>query len=249
MGKRDDAIMAFKEMAERSTLQRRWLPTKAWVDAIDHAKEQTFSNKIVSTAINFICQSLGSKFSTTNGDFTVFHAQFKVNTELETIKKQTVHFYYVQPTTLKDKPKVSNDIRYWQQQYDKFSSMRQSNRKRKAVDDTANIKNPRKQPRSVDEPLSIDIELNVQLISKLLCMSQRQEPLQTSNLCSSTPQSFEEASTMLRDAWKEQHPHITFPEGYLTLEQIVEVNGPAISDEASEVNDAPAGIAKSGDIN
>jgi hypothetical protein len=78
---------------------------------------------MVSTAIHFICQSIGSKFSTTNGEFAVFHAQFKVDTGLEATVKQIVHFYYVQPTTSKDKPKVSNDIRYWKQQYNKFSSM------------------------------------------------------------------------------------------------------------------------------
>jgi hypothetical protein len=93
MGKPDDAIKAFKETAELSTLQRWWLPTKTWADAIDHAKQEIFTNKMVSTAINFICQSLGSKFSTTNGEFAVFHAAFVVNTGLEATVKQTVHFY------------------------------------------------------------------------------------------------------------------------------------------------------------
>jgi hypothetical protein len=93
---------------------------------------------MVSTAINFICESLGSKFSTTRGELSVFHnATFVVNTGLEATCKQTVHFYYVQSTT-KDKPKVLNDIHYWQQQYNKSSSMRQSNRKRKARDTCGN---------------------------------------------------------------------------------------------------------------
>jgi hypothetical protein len=116
MGKHDDAIKAFQESAELSTLQRRWHPTKIWADAIAHAKQEVFTNKkMVSTAINFICQSLGSKFSKMNGEFAAFHAAFVVNTGLEATVKQTVHLYYVQPATSKDKPKVSNDIRYcWQ---------------------------------------------------------------------------------------------------------------------------------------
>jgi hypothetical protein len=177
MTKRDEAIMAFKEMAERSTNQRRWLPTKAWVDAINHGKRQTFTNKIVSTANNFICQNMGSKFSTTKGGFVVFHAVFQVNTGLEDIVKQNVHFYYVQPTARIQKPIVCKDICYWQQQYDKFSNMRKSNRKREARD-TAGSTKPSKQPRNVDEPhvdkpLSKDIEWNyLQLISKLLSMRQ-----------------------------------------------------------------------------
>jgi hypothetical protein len=122
MTKRDESIKAFKEIAEQSAFQRRWLPTKTWVDAIDHAKQQRLTNKMVTTAINFICERLGSKFATTKGEFAVFHAAFVVNTGLEEATcKQTVHFYYVQSTTLEDKPKVSNDICYWQQQYDNFS--------------------------------------------------------------------------------------------------------------------------------
>ena len=100
-----------------------WLPTKTWVDAIDHAKKQRFTNKMVTTAINFFCQSLGSKFATTNGEFVVFHAQFVADTGLEMTVKQTVHFYYVQSTDLKDEPKVPIDIQYWQQQYNKFLNM------------------------------------------------------------------------------------------------------------------------------
>jgi hypothetical protein len=41
------------------------------------------TNKMVSKAINFICESLGSKLSTTNRVFAVFHAAFVVNTGLE----------------------------------------------------------------------------------------------------------------------------------------------------------------------
>jgi hypothetical protein len=81
----------------------------------------------------------------------VFHEHFEVDTGLGAKCKQTVHFYYVHPTT-KDKPKVLNDICYWQQ-YNKFLSMRQSNRKRKAGDE-ANTKIPHKQPRNVDKPLA-----------------------------------------------------------------------------------------------
>jgi hypothetical protein len=58
MGKRDDAIKGFKETAELSTLQRRWLPTKTWADVIDHANQENFTNKMVSAAINFIRQCL-----------------------------------------------------------------------------------------------------------------------------------------------------------------------------------------------
>jgi hypothetical protein len=105
------SIKAFKETADQYVFQRRWLPTRTWADAIDHAKQQSLTNKMVSTAINFICESLGSKFSTTRGEFSVFHAASVVNTGLEATCKQTVHFCYVQSTT-KDKPKVLNDIRY-----------------------------------------------------------------------------------------------------------------------------------------
>jgi hypothetical protein len=42
-----------------------------------------FTNKMVSNAIDFICESMGSKFSTTSGVFAVFHAAFVVNTGLE----------------------------------------------------------------------------------------------------------------------------------------------------------------------
>jgi hypothetical protein len=49
MGRWDDTIKAFKESAEQSTFQRRWLPTKTWVDAIDHAKQQRFRIKMVSS--------------------------------------------------------------------------------------------------------------------------------------------------------------------------------------------------------
>ena len=185
MTKRDEAIKAFKDIAERPPLQRRWLPTKAWVDAIDHGKRQTFTMKMVSTAINFICQSMGSKFITTKGEFDVFHAAFVVNTGLEDIMKQKVHFYYVQPATWIHKPIVCKDICYWQQQYDKFSNMRKSNRKREAIETVGSTKPP-KQPRNVDKPhvdkpLSKDLECNhLQLISKLLSMHQ-QESLKRSN--------------------------------------------------------------------
>jgi hypothetical protein len=152
MGKRDDTIKAFKETAEQSTFQRRWLPTKTWVDAIDHVKQQRFAIKMVSRSINFFCEFLGSKSSTTDGEFVVFHEHFEVNTGSGAACKQTVHFYYVQPTT-KDKLKVLNDIRYWQQQYNKFLSMRQPNSKQKAGD-AANTKIPHKLPRNVDKPLA-----------------------------------------------------------------------------------------------
>jgi hypothetical protein len=96
---------------------------------------------MVSTAINFICESMGSKFSTMKGEFAVFHAAFVVNTGLEeAIVKHKIHLYYIQPTAFKDESKVLNDICYWQQQYTKLSSMRQSNRKQKASNE-ANTKN------------------------------------------------------------------------------------------------------------
>jgi hypothetical protein len=259
MGKRDDAIKAFKETAELCTLQHRWLPTKTWVDAIDHAKQGIFTNKMVTTAINFICQSLGSKFSTTNGEFAVFHAQFEVDTGLEVTVKQTVHFYYVQPATSKEKPKVSNDIRYWQQQYTKFSCMRQSNRKRDARDTGGSTKPSKQSKTNDDQFLAKEVDSNLHLLHRLLYIRQEESYLpsnpasiqsltenETPSASAAPPQSFEEALTMLQEAWKEQHPHLVFPEGYLTLEQIVEINGQTVSDEESEVDDVPEEISKLG---
>jgi hypothetical protein len=81
MGKRDDAIKAFEETAELSTLQRMWLPTKRWVDTIDHAK-QKFTNKMISTAVHFISQSLGSKFSTLMASLLCFIMHLKSTQDL-----------------------------------------------------------------------------------------------------------------------------------------------------------------------
>jgi hypothetical protein len=60
---------------------------------------------MVSAAISFICECLGSNFSRTRGEFPVFLAAFAVNTGLEATVKQRVHFYYVQPTTSNSDPK------------------------------------------------------------------------------------------------------------------------------------------------
>jgi hypothetical protein len=57
---------------------------------------------MVPRSINFLCESLGSKSSMTNGEFVVLHEQFEVVIGLGATCKQTVHFYYVQPKTKKN---------------------------------------------------------------------------------------------------------------------------------------------------
>jgi hypothetical protein len=123
---------------------------------------------MVSRSINFLCESLGSKFSTTDGEFVVFHAQFEVDIGLEVTVKQTVHFYHVQPATSKDEPKVSNDIRYWQQQSNKFSSMRQSNRKRDARDTGGSTKPSKQSKTNNDQFLAKEADSNLHLLHRLL---------------------------------------------------------------------------------